>query len=43
MADSKYDGKIKNQGTQVVQAPSQTKAPKKGNVKKGSDMRGGKG
>ena len=40
MADG-YIGKIKNGGTQVVQAPQQTTDPKGGNVKTGSDLRGG--
>lgn len=37
-----YVGKIKNTGSQVVQAPNQTTLQKKGTVKKGSDLRTGK-
>lgn len=37
-----YTGRIKNGGTQVVKAPSQTVDPKKGTVKTGSDLRTGK-
>ena len=37
-----YAGKIKNGGTQTVKAPHQTKDPKKGAVKTGSDLRTGK-
>lgn len=37
-----YIGKIKNAGTQVVQAPYQTTDAKKGTVKKGTDLRAGK-
>ena len=40
---SAYIGKIKNQGTQSVQAPHQTTAQKKGNVKTGRDLRMGGG
>ena len=36
-----YVGKIKNTGTQVVQAPNQSAPQKKGTVKKGSDLRTG--
>lgn len=41
MADG-YIGKIKNGGTQIVQAPNQTTDPKNGTIKTGSDLRGGK-
>lgn len=34
--------KIKNTGTQVVKAPSQTTEGKKGTVKQGGDLRSGK-
>ncbi len=37
-----YVGKIKNGGTQVVQAPKQTVDSKKGTVRKGTDLRAGK-
>jgi len=37
-----YKGKIKNGGTQSVKAVSQSKDPKKGTVKRGSDLRAGK-
>lgn len=40
--ESGYIGKIKNGGTQVVQAPNQTADPKKGTVKTGTDLRSGK-
>ena len=40
--ESKYSGKVKNQGTQDIKAPSQHTAPKKGTTKTGSDLRGGK-
>lgn len=40
MAD--YIGKIKNGGTQIVQAPQQTTDSKHGTVKTGGDLRGGK-
>jgi len=36
-----YIGKIKNTGSQVVQAPHQITSPKKGTVKTGSDLRTG--
>ena len=42
MADnskSEYIGKIKNGGTQKVQAPHQTKDQKTGTVQSGSDLR----
>lgn len=39
---SGYAGKIKNGGTQVVQAPQQHTDPKKGTVKTGNDLRTGK-
>ena len=42
MKDGGYAGKIKNGGTQVVQAPKQTTDQKKGTVKKGGDLRAGK-
>ena len=34
-----YIGRIGNSGTQVVKAPNQTTAPKKGTVKSGKDLR----
>ena len=34
--------RIKNSGTQVVQAPIQTTVSKKGTVKTGNDLRSGK-
>ena len=37
-----YVGRIKNSGTQVVQAPIQTTVSKKGTVKQGNDLRSGK-
>ena len=37
-----YVGRIKNSGTQVVQAPIQTTVSKKGTVKTGNDLRSGK-
>ena len=37
-----YVGRIKNTGTQVVQAPIQTTVQKKGTVRTGSDLRSGK-
>lgn len=37
-----YVGKIKNGGTQVVQAPHQSVDRKTGKVKTGSDLRTGK-
>lgn len=45
MADnskSEYIGKIKNGGTQKVEAPHQSKDQKSGNVKTGTDLRTGK-
>ena len=39
---SELAGKIKNGGSQVVKAPSQTTDPKKGTVQKGNDLRTGK-
>lgn len=45
MADnnkSAYVGKIKNTGTQRVEAPNQTTEQKKGTVKTGKDLRTGK-
>ena len=36
-----YVGRIKNTGTQVVEAPVQTSVAKKGTVKTGSDLRTG--
>lgn len=42
MKKSGYVGSIKNGGSQVVKAPSQTTDPKKGTVIKGSDLRTGK-
>lgn len=41
MAKSEYVGKIKNGGSQVVNAPHQTASTKKATVKKGSDLRTG--
>ena len=38
---SAYIGRIKNQGTQTVQAPHQSTAQKKGTVKTGGDLRAG--
>jgi len=43
MKDSAYAGKIKNAGSQVVKAPSQTTLAKKGTVKTGGDLRTGSG
>lgn len=41
---SEYIGKIKNAGTQKVEAPHQIKnTSKKGTVKTGKDLRAGKG
>ena len=37
-----YAGKIKNTGSQYVQAPQAAKATAKGSVKKGTDLRSGK-
>lgn len=42
MENKGYIGRIKNSGTQVVKAPYQTTAAKKGTVKKGGDLRSGK-
>lgn len=42
MKKSGYAGKIKNGGSQVVKAPSQTTNPKKSTVHKGNDLRTGK-
>ncbi len=42
MNASPYAGKIKNGGSQVVKAPSQTTDAKKGTVKKGGDLRSGR-
>lgn len=39
---SKSGYKIKNTGSQVVKAPSQTTEQKKGSVKTGTDLRTGK-
>lgn len=39
---SGYAGKIKNGGTQIVQAVKQTTDPKKGHVRTGGDLRTGK-
>ena len=36
-----YVGKVKNQGTQFVQAPHQSTPQKKGTVKTGNDLRMG--
>jgi hypothetical protein len=43
MATGTYAGKIKNSGNQVVEAPIKTPAKKSGTVKRGSDLRTGKG
>ena len=37
-----YAGMIRNGGSQVVKAPSQTTDPKKSTVQTGKDLRGGK-
>lgn len=42
MEKNGYIGRIKNSGTQIVQAPRQSTDAKKGTVKKGGDLRGGK-
>ena len=43
MAEKTYAGSIKNQGSQVVEAPLSSKGSKgKGVVKTGTDLRGGK-
>lgn len=42
MKKNGYAGKIKNGGSQVVKAPSQTTDPKKSTVIKGNDLRTGK-
>lgn len=44
MKNGGYAGKIKNTGSQIVKAPFQQKAGKKGTVKEGGDLRtkGGK-
>ncbi len=42
MADKGYTGKIKNSGSQVVQAPYAGKSTAKGTVTKGNDLRSGK-
>lgn len=42
MSEKGYAGRIKNGGTQIVKAPSQTTDQKKGTVKTGSDLRTGK-
>lgn len=39
---SAYAGKIKNSGSQVVKAPSQSTDAKHGTVKTGNDLRNGK-
>lgn len=39
---SKNGYKIKNTGSQVVKAPSQTTEQKKGTIKTGTDLRSGK-
>jgi len=44
MADKGYIGKIKNSGTQVVNAPHQSKGKSgQGKTIKGTDLRTGKG
>lgn len=43
MAEKTYAGQIKNQGSQVVEAPLGCKGSKgKGSVKTGTDLRSGK-
>lgn len=42
MSKEGYAGKIKNTGSQVVEAPKQTTEPKKSVVHKGKDLRAGK-
>lgn len=42
MSKEGYAGKIKNTGSQVVEAPKQTKIPGKSVVHKGKDLRTGK-
>ena len=43
MAEKTYAGSIKNQGSQVVEAPLSVAGSKgKGTVKTGGDLRGGK-
>ena len=42
MEKSGYAGRIRQGGTQVVKAPSQSADPKKGTVKTGNDLRSGK-
>lgn len=42
MEKKSYIGRIKNSGTQVVEAPYQSTDAKKGTVKKGRDLRAGK-
>lgn len=42
MSEKAYTGKIRNTGSQVVKAPSQSTDGKKGTVKTGSDLRSGK-
>lgn len=42
MANNGYAGKIKNGGSQVVKAPSQTTDSKKSTVQTGKDLRSGK-
>lgn len=42
MKEYSYAGKIKNSGTQIVQAPKQSTNQKKGTVKTGGDLRSGK-
>ena len=42
MKNKGYAGSIKNGGSQVVKAPSQTTDPKKSTVTKGNDLRTGK-
>lgn len=39
MKNNGYAGKIKNGGSQVVKAPTQTADAKKGTVKTGGDLR----
>lgn len=39
---SAYAGRIRNGGTQIVKAPNQSTAPKKGAVRTGKDLRAGK-
>lgn len=42
MENKGYAGSIRNSGTQVVKAPSQSTDQKKGTVKTGGDLRSGR-